>query len=147
LLYKSEITTAKGKSLAKGPIIFLDAIQVNKPLIWRTSLDQYDSLELDRLRADGHDVQRLGQKFSISVTVSSARNTQLYRTLLHEIGHWFDWLSKVEEPTVKGSDWETLARDYFARPKAEREAFAHRYAHCKRMLLEDAGLIPFDRID
>lgn len=147
LLYYSEIATAKGKPLAKGPVIFLDAIQVSKPLIWSTSLDQDDSLELDRLRADGHDVQRLGRKFSISVTASSARNTQLHRTLLHEIGHWFDWLSKVEEPAAKGGVWESLERDYFARPKAEREAFAHRYADTQRMLLEEKGIIPFDRID
>ncbi|MCB5425061.1 hypothetical protein H0274_07325 [Altererythrobacter sp. CC-YST694] len=146
LLYYSEITTAKGRPLAKGPAIFLDAIQVGKPLIWSTSLDQDDSLELDRLRADGHDVQRLGRKFSISVTASSARNTQLHRTFLHEIGHWFDWLTKVEEPAAKGGVWENLERDYFARPKAEREAFAHRYADAQRMLLEEKGIIPFDQI-
>lgn len=147
LLYYSEITTAKGKSLAKGPVIFLDATQVNKPLIWSTSLDQDDSEELDRLRADGHNVQRSGRRFSISVTAASARNTQIYRTLLHEIGHWFDWLSKVEEPAAKGGDRESLERDYFARPKAERELFAHRYADAQRMLLEEKGHIPFDRIE
>lgn len=147
LLYYSEISTAKGKILAKGPVIFFDAVDVSKPLIWSTSLDQDDSDELDRLRADGHDIQRFGRKFSISVTASSARNTQMHRTLLHEIGHWFDWLSKVEEPAAKGGNWESLERDYFARAKAEREAFAHRYADAQRMLLEEKGLIPYNRIE
>jgi hypothetical protein len=146
LLYYSEITTAKGKLLAKGPTIFLDAIQIDKPLVWNTSLDPDDSQELDRLRQDGHEVQRSGRKFNIAVTASSARNTQLYRTLLHEIGHWFDWLSEVEEPAGRGVDRDELETAYFARPKAEREAFAHRYANAQRRLLEANGVIPFEPI-
>lgn len=144
LLYYSEISTTNGKVLAQGPVIFLDAIQVEKIMIWSTSLDPDYSQELDRLRDDGHVIQRSGHKFKISVTASSARNTQLYRTLLHEIGHWFDWLSKVEEPAAKGGDRDSLEMAYFARPKAEREAFAHRYADTQRMLLEANGIIPFD---
>ncbi len=147
LLYYAEISTSKGNRLAKGPAIFLDAVQVDKPIVWATSLDQDDSQELDRLQADGHDVQRTGRKFNIAVSASSARNTQLYRTLLHEVGHWFDWLSKVEEPAARGGDWESLERRYFARPKAEREAFAHRYADALRVALEAKGAIPFNRIE
>lgn len=147
LLYYAEVSNAKGNRLAEGPAIFLDAIQVDKPMVWTTSLDPDDGQELDRLRADGHDVQRSGRKFNITVSASSARNTQLYRTLLHEVGHWFDWLSKVEEPAANGGDWESLERDYFARPKAEREAFAHRYADAQRVALEAKGAIPFDRIE
>lgn len=147
LLYYVEISTAKEKRLAEGPAIFLDAIQVDKPMVWTTSLDREYSQELDRLRADGHDVQRVRSKFKISVSASSARNTQLYRTLLHEVGHWFDWLSKVEEPAAKGGDWESLQRDYFAKPKSEREVFAHRYADSQRVALEAKGEIPFDRIE
>lgn len=146
LLYYSELSTGKGKLLARGPVIFLDAVQVDKTIAWSTSLDPDDSLELDRLRDDGHVVHRSGRKFNIAVSASSARNTQLYRTLLHEIGHWFDWLSKVEEPAAKGGDRDSLERDYFARPKAEREAFAHRYAEAQRMLLDANGIIPFDQI-
>jgi hypothetical protein len=147
LLYFAEISSAKGDRLAKGPAIFLDAVEVDKSMVWTTSLDNDDRQELDRLRADGHDVQRAGRKFNITVSASSARNTQLYRTLLHEVGHWFDWLSKVEEPTAKGGDWKGLERAYFARPKAEREAFAHRYVDAQRVALEAKGAIPFDRID
>lgn len=147
LLYRADLETAKGKRLAKGPVIFLDAVQIEKPIIWSASLDTDDSKELESLRADGHDVQRSGRKYVIMLTASSARNTQLYRTLLHEIGHWFDWLSKVEIPSDNGGDWECLEKNYFARPKAERESFAHRYADAKRIHLEQNGLIPFDRLD
>lgn len=145
LLYDSEISTANGKILATGPVIFLDAVQVDKMIVWSTSLDPERSQELDRLRNDGHNVQRSGHRFDISITASSARNTQLYRTLLHEIGHWVDWLSKVEEPVARGGDRDDLETTYFARPKSEREAFAHRYADTQRKILEANGIIPFDQ--
>lgn len=143
LAYAADITTAKGKRLSSGPAIYLDAVDVGKPIIWSTSLDPEDSAELDRLRADGHIVRRVGRKHQIIATPQAVRSTQLYRTLLHEVGHWFDWLSKVEEPLARGGDFETLNRDYFARPRPEREAFAHRYADTLRVHLEKWGAIPF----
>ena len=60
LLYDTEISTANGKILATGPVIFLDAVQVDKMIVWSTSLDPERSQELDRLRNDGHNVQRSG---------------------------------------------------------------------------------------
>lgn len=143
LLYDTEISTSSGKTLATGPVIFLDAVKPDRVIVWSTSLDPDRSQELDRLRHDGHEIQRLGNKFNISVSVTSARNTQLYRTLLHEIGHWFDWLSKVEQPVTRGGDRESLEETYFARPKSERESFAHRYADAQRVILENKGIIPF----
>lgn len=143
LLYFAEITTAKGQVLSEGPCVFLDAIEDGHTMSWSTSLDPDDTQELERLREDGHDVQRSGRRFDISISATSARNTQLYRTLLHEIGHWFDWLTKVEQPAASGGAWEDLEREYLARPKAEREAFAHRYASSQRERLEAMGIIPF----
>lgn len=146
LLYFAEITTSKGKILAKGPTIFLDAVEVESSMAWSTSLDPDEMQELERLKADGHVVERSGRKHDITVSATSARNTQLYRTLLHEAGHWFDWLSKVEEPASRSGDWGTLETAYFARPKAEREAFAHRYADAQRARLQADGIIPFRQI-
>lgn len=145
LLYFSEVATAKGQRLASGPAIFLDAIEPDKTIKWSTSLDPDDSKELERLIEDGHQVQRSGRKFNITVSSRSARNTQLYRTLLHEVGHWFDWLSKVEEPASRGEDWERLEQSYLSRSKTEREAFAHRYADEQRELLTSKGIIPFEQ--
>jgi len=143
LAYAADITTSKGKVLSSGPTIYLEAVDVGKSIIWSTSLDPDDLRELDRLRADGHIVKRAGGKQEIIVTPQSARNTQLYRTLLHEIGHWFDWLSKVEEPLARGEDFDALHDAYFARPRPEREAFAHRYADALRARLEQIDTIPF----
>jgi hypothetical protein len=142
LAYSAKITTPKGKVLSWGPAIYLEAIDVDKPIIWSTSLDPDDRRELDRLKVDGHIVRQTGRRHEIVVTRQSARNTQLYRTLLHEIGHWFDWLSKVEEPLARGEDYDTLERAYFARPKSEREAFAHRYADALYVRLRQMGAVP-----
>jgi hypothetical protein len=125
-------------------MILLEAIDEGLRVDWSSSLDPEDQAELDRLRADGHAVDREGPRYTVSVTAPSARNTQLYRTLLHEIGHWFDWLEKVEAPAHRGEVYNDLADFYFARPAAEREAFAHRYAEKIYRQLVQLGSIPFE---
>lgn len=144
LVYFARPTSRSGKVLSEGPAIFLEATEIGRPIVWRTSLDPEDADELQRLREDGHLINRVGKKHVIEVSAYSARQTQLYRTLLHEMGHWFDWLSKVEEPAARGEDFATLEERYFARPKYEREAFAHRYAEQQRLTLEATGIIPFE---
>ncbi|OSZ72743.1 hypothetical protein CAP39_05420 [Sphingomonas sp. IBVSS1] len=144
LSYHAELNSAKGQIVAKGPVLFLDAIMPGQSLTWSTRLDPDDARELERLRHDGHDIARSGRQHVITITPASARNTQLYRTLLHEIGHWFDWLSKVEEPAMRGQDRGELENTYFARPRSERDAFAHRYADQCRARMIDSGFIPFE---
>jgi hypothetical protein len=113
---------------------------------WSLSLDPEDSQELARLRADGHMIERNGRNHVIHVTPRSARSTQLYRTLLHEIGHWFDWLSKVETPAARGEDFSSLVDLYFARPSSERDAFAHRFADEVGQEMVRTGVIPFEPV-
>jgi hypothetical protein len=144
LFYSGEIITARGRVIAAGPMIHLEAIDHNHQLEWGTSLALEDQVELDRLRADGHIIERSGNRHVIRATPASARNTQLYRTLPHEIGHWFDWLGKVETPLARGGDFDALTTRYFARPSAEREAFAHRYADETHARLLSTGSIPFE---
>lgn len=143
LRYAGEISTARKRLVATGPMILLDAIEADSVIDWSAGLALDDQVELDRLRADGHVVERVGNRYRIHVAPDSARRTQLFRTLLHEIGHWFDWLEKVEAPAMRGEDFGTLVEHYFARPQAEREAFAHRYADSMGNALTNAGLIPF----
>ena len=72
----------------------------------------------------------------------------MFRTLLHEVGHWVDYLEKVERPEAAGVEsFDTLNDRYFSRPKQEREAFAHRYADELGNKLKKFGLLPFDRIE
>ncbi len=147
LYYEADLAFSRGNSTWNGPALFLEAIEVGSSMKWPTSLDREDSEELDRLRSDGHTVSRIGKHYLISTTAESVRATQLYRTLLHEIGHWFDWLTKVETPAARGEDIGDLMDIYFGRPRSEREAFAHRYADAMRDSLSHQGVIPFDRID
>jgi len=89
----------------------------------------------------------MGRQHVFAPSRDAARATQLYRTLLHEIGHWVDWLNKVERPSERGGDFEKLNDAYFQRPKNEREAFAHRYADETRERLVRLGIIPFERLE
>jgi len=112
-----------------GPAIVIEA-QDTAPVIWPTSLDPVRCRELDRLRADGHDVRRTRRGIEIHVTPSSLRNTVLYRTLLHEIGHHVDFKRCPE------SEWNS-------RTSTEKDDYAHRYARGAFQALELRGVIPF----
>lgn len=134
--------------LKSGPAVFLEAMEVDATLKWSTALYPDDVVELDRLRLDGHQIERTKRNYVISSSVQSVRATQLYRTLPHEIGHWLDWLEKVVRPFYRDEDdYSTLADRYDARPKDEKEFFAHRYADKLRETLERNGAIPFSRIE
>ncbi|MBB4839193.1 hypothetical protein HNP52_002262 [Sphingomonas kyeonggiensis] len=144
LFYFGEIVTARGRVVADGPMLLLDAIEQGHHFTWPTGLALDDQAELARLEADGHGVERSGNRYIIRVTPESARATQLYRTVPHEVGHWFDWLEKVETPAAQGEDFSMLRDRYFARPRGEREAFAHRYADGVHASLTATGAIPFE---
>jgi hypothetical protein len=147
LLYFGEISTARGQIVARGPMILLEAVEHNQRLAWPVGLSPDARVELSRLEADGHEIERVGGRYNIHMTPGAARNTALYRTLPHEIGHWFDWLEKVETPAARGEDFGALRDRFFARSREEREAFAHRYADRVRRELIDTGAIPFERQD
>ncbi len=143
MFYLADLGYPGRKSLYEGPVIILEAQQEGAALVWGTGLSPDDQAELDRLREDGHPMVREGRRWVIRPTLQATRATQLYRTLLHEIGHWIDYRSRVEEPSAAGESFDLLHDAYFARPRHEREAFAHRYADETRTRLTGLGLIPF----
>ncbi len=74
------------------------------------------------------------------------RRWLLYHTLIHEVGHWVDYLSKVEIPSHNGDgDADDLWERYHQRPRAEREGFAHRFSDEWRDELIRTGMLPFAR--
>ena len=143
LLYYADLGNPGRAARRKGPALLLEAVDCNTSFKWRTSLDPDDQAELERLRLDGHAVERTGSKYVVTTSPQAARTTQLYRTVLHEVGHWVDWLEKVARPEASGGDYCLLSEAYFQRPSAEREAFAHRYARETMDRLERFGLAPF----
>jgi hypothetical protein len=116
----------------KGSAIFLDAADTGRPLRWEKSLGPDRQKELERLQKDGHSVTITKRHHVLLRSLDSVRSTQLYRTLLHEIGHHVDY---TQGP---GGFWR--------KPSSERERFAHRYADELRARLEKNGVIPFRRM-
>lgn len=148
MYYFAQIGQKIGKHLAEGPAIFLEAMPIDSKIVWSTSLDPERAEELQRLEGDGHVLERVGKKYVIRTSANAIRNTQLFRTVIHEVGHWVDYLQKVERPGDKGLEpYEILEDRYFSRPKQEREAFAHRYADELAQKLKELGIIPFDQIE
>jgi hypothetical protein len=131
-----------------GPAIILEAVDTRKPFTWSKSLGPQDQAEFDRLRTDGHVLQDKGSHFQISSDKAAMRATQLYRTVPHEIGHWVDFVNRVEKRSESDLDkYDELLDRYFARPKDEVEGFAHRYADSMMSRLANLGFVPFDQID
>ncbi len=118
--------------------VIIEAIDIEKHFYWEKSLSPSQSIELEKLRQDGHRVTQDKRGYDICCSSDSVRNTQLYRTLYHEIGHWVQWQNTVLIP-------DGTAEDYYKIPQAEREVFAHRYADILHEKLLNQGVIPFER--
>jgi hypothetical protein len=147
LAYSADLGRPGKKTRRSGPALFLEAVNPNRIRKWSKNLCPEDFLELDRLRADGHVVEDTGKRFVFHSNFESVRATQLYRTLLHEIGHWVDWLQRVIRPAKADSTlYDVLSDRYFACAESEREAFAHQYADALRKRLTAEGRIPFQRL-
>lgn len=117
----------------RGTAIIIEAVAPAKSLRWPKSLGPERRNEFARLMEDGHAVATTRHHHRVSLTLDSARSTQLYRTLLHEIGHHVDYRRTA------GGAWDR-------RPSAEKERFAHDYANELRARLIKEGVIPFDRV-
>jgi len=98
----------------KGPAIVLEARSL-LPYRWSKRIDPERARELARLKEDGHEIISTRRGFEIRPTPDSLRNTVLFRTLLHELGHHVDYWLRTDD-------------SYYLRTQAVREDFAHRYA-------------------
>lgn len=128
-----------------GPGIYLEAKDASISLDWPLSLTPEQQRELTRLAKDGHVVERHKRGHRIVSTYGSIRNTQLYRTVPHEVGHWVDYLTfDAGEGVEYGSTefWEL----YYAKPSKDKEDFAHRYADEFRALMKSTGNFPFRQL-
>lgn len=115
-----------------GSAIVLEA-QSLASLQWPRSLGPESMRELERLRKDGHDIRNTRRGIDINVTSRSLRNTILYRTLLHELGHHVDYARSAED------EWK-------GKVQSQKEGFAHRFALELYMQLSERGVLPFDAI-
>lgn len=113
------------------PAIILESVKSGSKLRWSRKADIDRQKELERLRNDGFELIETKRSFEIDLTLENVRNTQLYRTLLHEIGHYVQYCEDEEK-------FDHL-------PSAEKEVFAHNFADKLKLELEQKGVIPFSR--
>ncbi|PXX34909.1 ImmA/IrrE family metallo-endopeptidase [Undibacterium pigrum] len=100
---------------------------------WGKHFNQEELRELARLQQDGHTITRSRQGYAIFPDAQSMRNTILYRTLLHEIGHHVDFNRSTLE------EWDSKTR-------STKEDYAHRYAAELYVRLEQQAVVPFAAI-
>jgi hypothetical protein len=117
-----------------GAAIVIEA-QDLLPIKWPVSIDAEKARELDRLRQDGHVVYNTRRGIEIRGTPDVLRNTVLYRTFLHEIGHHVDFR---RSSSTEGA-WDGKTRK-------EKEDFAHRYALALYERLSKLLALPFAAI-
>lgn len=132
------------------PAIILEAIDFERKFKWTKKLPVESQRELERLREDGHKIVDDKRHFIADYEIDNVRNTQLYRTLIHEIGHYVHYLEFVERPGTdeeEFEEWEKRNDLYFNLPKSEKEQFAHKYADRLKKELNEKKIIPFERID
>jgi len=126
-----------------GVTVVIEAQPLDYSYRLAKSLGPLFARELDLLREDGHNVVTGRKSIEITCPPEAIRNTQLFRTLPHEIGHHRDFEEKVTQPEREGGDWMTLRDLYFARPQREREEYANRYAFDAMAPFRQQGIAPF----
>ncbi len=128
-----------------GTAIVLEAQELGAWFKWPKRMTLEDRAELERLVNDGHSFWETRRHFATELTEKTVRNTLLYRSLLHELGHLSDYHQKVlDTRSALDSDQAVAADLYFSRPTSEREAFANRFAEELRLSLLNIGAIPFE---
>jgi len=130
---------------AHGPMIVIEAQKEDKSNRWSKSLKPEAAKELDRLRADGHEITSDKRYHHIQCTIEAIRNTQLYRTLLHELGHYIDYRTNIADKDNGDIDiWFDLVEKYEQRTSDQKEQYAHKFAENAMLELKNSGLAPFD---
>jgi hypothetical protein len=147
LAYAAELVDGKRRVLYQGPAIVLEAVNPIQRIEFGKRLSADDVAELGRLKSDGHNIHNGDRNHTVTPTLGSCRATQLYRTFLHELGHWVDFLEKVERPAtlLTPDEYSVLLDRFHGRTTKEKEQFAHRYAEQLRRRFVAARLVPFDR--
>lgn len=129
------------------PAIILDSIDLTRRLKWNKKLKIDDQQEFERLKADGHAFEETKRDYIVNFEFNPSRNTQLYRTLPHEFGHYVHYLEVIERPEIENEeyeDWEKRFDYYFKISKDEKEKFAHKYADKLKEKLIEKQIIPFE---
>lgn len=102
-----------------GGVIILEAMDLSRVLRWRKPQDAIWLEELEKLRGEGHEITETPKRFEIRSTLAAVRQTQLFGTVPHEIGHHVHASSHADYERLPTSEKERFAEDY-ARDFIER---------------------------
>ncbi len=128
-----------------GPAIILEAQELGGTLGWSKKMSLADRAEYKRLVEDGHKFEDKKRFYQAELNGQTIRNTILFRTLLHELGHWVQYYQEVlHRPTALDDDQDIASDLYFAKPTTEREVYAHDFAEKTGKTLRLAKEIPFE---
>jgi hypothetical protein len=131
-----------------GPGVYIEAAKKNNVIKWSKSLTPFEDKELNALESDGHRINQNKRGYEIITSPNTIRNTQLYRTLPHEIGHAIDYLKNSLEPCIEADSEqeEDYIRNVFhSKPSLDKEEYANRYAKEFNEKWTEKGCIPFPR--
>lgn len=132
-----------------GPGIYLEAVEVGNIMKWGKRLTPFDKKELRSLESDGHRIARVKRGYNIHTTPETVRNTQLFRTLPHEIGHAVDYLYHSLNPSNQAdsaAESEYIDDVFRSKSALDKEEYANRYAREFYSRNLEKGYIPFERI-
>ncbi len=124
--------------------IVLEAQRIGSLIRYPHKMSLEDRKEFERLCLDGHRFKNEKRYSETVLTETTIRNTILYRSLIHELGHWKQYCDNVIfEATALGPDWTTSWQLHHSQPVQDKEHFAHRFARENADRLVAAGMIPF----
>lgn len=130
------------------PAIILEALDYTKTLKMSRKMNPEKQQEFERLKVDGHDFKAGKREYVARLTIENVRKTQLYRTLLHEIGHYVHYRNSVGpfDDDVELTSIEERIEQHHRLTERVKEDYAHRYAEETRRRLIDEKIIPFQRM-
>jgi len=132
-----------------APAIYLEAIQPGQVIKWSNKLGPYQKKELASLESDGHRIEKVKRGYNVHTSITTVRNTQLFRTLAHEIGHVVDYLKSSLNPSAEsGSEAKSdyITQGFDSKPYHDKEEYAHRYSREFYKKWSTEGSLPFDKI-
>lgn len=131
------------------PAIILEALPYKKKLKFTKRQTTELEKEFNHLLNDGVEFILDKREYVAEINEETARSIQLYRTLLHEVGHYVHYLEQVERPVYEEDicEWEKRFELYLNIPVQEKEIFANKYADTAKRELVQKNIIPFNRLD
>jgi hypothetical protein len=116
----------------RGNAIVIEA-QCLKSVVWDRPLGPAASRELERLKMEGHQILVSRRKVEVFSSPAALRSTVLFRTVLHEMGHFVDYRRSGSVA-------------WGGKTYGQKETFARRFAEDQFRTLADKGCVPFGPI-